>query len=210
MGGGAWGGGGGGGARPHARRCLPGPPPPLHTHTHTGHTAPAHHLQVCPEARGPPRGFWLEGLALQLGLDGGILGACGCMGLVVCVRGGGGGVRVCQRERNQQQHTREAVALPSLATTRVPHHHPQRPPEKVSPRHTHSIGRRHFLPGRLKSQAAQSSSAHGWGRAWWVGGGHRPLTRRPPGSRDVSLRPPPPNTPSPLPHPPRPPTRDDG
>jgi len=28
----------------------------------------------------------------------------------------------------------------------------------VSPRHTHSIGRRHVFPGRLKSHAAQSSS----------------------------------------------------
>ncbi len=39
-------------------------------------------------------------------------------------------------------------------------------PEKVSPRHTHSICRRHVLPGRLKSHAAQSSSA---GRRWAAG-----------------------------------------
>lgn len=55
-------------------------------------------------------------------------------------------------------------------------------PEYVSPRHTHSIWRRQVLPGRLKSQAAQSSSAGArvWCAPWqacmrvsvrWVGGG---------------------------------------
>lgn len=136
-----------------------------------------HLLQVGPQALRAVGCGGRERLRLQLRLERQVLGTRGCS---VCGKQGieaTGGVAHRRSAPAQLFPNKSIGSADTPRTGQQQQQHPQQPqqqqhesgsaPEYVSPRHTHSIWRRHVLPGRLKSQAAQSSSAGegGGGRA---------------------------------------------